>query len=276
MSDDILLVEMLWRFVNSCEEGQRLAEQLAETKAEVMHLLSNSVEFEDRLLAACAIVKLDPALAKRVLPVLIEGLKSADKSHRVLSALTCERLGPSASPAVPALIELVANKMDQDDLARHRAIRALGAIGASAASAVPALLESLFGIGKQATNERKLEAVNVAMALSFIRPDGQEAIAALKDCLNLDGIDCDFVRWLRLTAAEAIWLISSDHESALSIATAMLGDEEWWLRCHACDLLGALGPAGRPAAPNLRRLHDDNEARVQCAAGTALAQIDQP
>lgn len=84
------------------------------------------------------------------------------------------------------------------------------------------------------------------------------------ECLNLDGAGNEFIRWLRLEASEAIWQISNVTDSALSIATEMLlGDEEWFLRYHAANLLGKLGPVAEPAIMHLQRSLTDEDENVR-------------
>ena len=77
-----------------------------------------------------------------------------------------------------------------------------------------------------------------------------------------------FLRWLSLAAAEAIWRLTGDQQTVLSIATEMLKDEDW-LRCHAIDMLGNFA-AARPA---LAELINDENIEVARHAREALAAI---
>ena len=59
----------------------------------------------------------------------------------------------------------------------------------------------------------------------------------------------------------------------LRVATEMLSDGESNVRCQAAELLGNLGPAGRPAIAELQRLLDDTEECVRRQVAGALANI---
>jgi HEAT repeat protein len=276
----VTTAEMLWQFITTpaeTEESQQFHKQLLARKADVVDVLRRSAVAEHRLIAACAIVHLDQSQAELALPVLIEGLKSQCAVGRTCAADACRALGPLASSAVPALIESLENSHEDDNqnvIARNRAIGALEAIGPAAASAIPVLVELLYDIGPASSIIKTTDAMSSAAALAAIGPPAGAAIPVLQDCLNLDGAEDDCIRWLRLTASEAIWRITDNSEPALSIATEMLlGDEEWWLRCHAADLLGTLGRAARPAIVHLRRSCDDEDENVRRHARQALSAI---
>jgi hypothetical protein len=279
---DTALSEMLRQFITiplSDEESRQLRECLVARQADVREILVSSAEAEDRLLAASAIAQLDLSQADLVLPELMEGLKSRNEADRVCAAIACENLGPVAAPAVPALLEVLTNHDDHDDgneIARNRALGALEAIGPAAARAVPALIELLHGAGLDSSAVKITDAISSAAALGAIGPSADAGLLALRECLNLDGAGNDLIRWLRLTASEAIWRISNVTVSALSIATEMLlGDEEWWLRYHAANLLGKLGPAARPVIMHLQRCRDDEDENVRGAARKAWSVITQ-
>ena len=94
------LIALLVRFADppaETAESRQLGNQLVRRETELVNLLANHVEAEDRLLAACAIARLwqrtDP-----VLPVLIEGLQSDDEAHRVYAAIACRARGRSPHP----------------------------------------------------------------------------------------------------------------------------------------------------------------------------------
>jgi HEAT repeat protein len=70
-----------------------------------------------------------------------EQLKSPDVNLRVEAATALAAAGPSAAPAVPALIEALNN--DSDPLVRRLSAYALGQIGPAAKEAIPSLTAAM-------------------------------------------------------------------------------------------------------------------------------------
>lgn len=90
-----------------------------------------------RFLAACGLARIG-AEAGAIVPTLIEGLRDRERRREALDGLATLRSG--ARPAVPALIELLA---DTRQPAWWLVPHTLQAIGPDAREAVPALLASL-------------------------------------------------------------------------------------------------------------------------------------
>jgi len=78
----------------------------------------------------------EPTFQGRSLSDWTEALKDSNPKTRVGAAWALGRIGPSAAPAVPALIEALS---DPDKLVRTQSIAALGKIGPGAAAAIPSL-----------------------------------------------------------------------------------------------------------------------------------------
>ena len=96
--DEDELIGLLQRFAeipSVTEEGQALAEQLAGMTFAIHALLQFSCDPEARVLAAAGLARLDPSSAETVLPILVEGLRSAERGA---SGLRCLRL-PLPRPA---------------------------------------------------------------------------------------------------------------------------------------------------------------------------------
>lgn len=51
-----------------------------------------------RLLAACALARIDPSEVRRVVPTLIEAMKGDNEVNRAMAAVACRGLGLLASP----------------------------------------------------------------------------------------------------------------------------------------------------------------------------------
>lgn len=232
------LLETLDSFANTpAEEGKKLREQLLHRLGGIEELL-HAAEFESRLLAACALARLDAAEADVVIPVLIAGLRSEDEAHRVFAAFACRCLGPLASAAVPVLIET----LDRDsEIAVNHVLKALEAIGASA-KATPRLVAFLRRAGPDALMVTNVHAINAALALGTVGPEEREAIPALRNCLAFVDSDDDLLRTLALESARAIWRISGEAETPLEVAKQLLMDEDATLRAHAAALLGEIAP----------------------------------
>ncbi len=109
--------------------------------------------------------------------------------------------------------------------------------------------------------------------LGHLGPRASGAIPALDHCIGLDGSQEVLVRWLWLKAVKAKWKISGDPAAALPVATGLLGDPEWWLVCHAAELLGELGPAAKPALADLRPLLDHDEEYTRKDVRAAIERI---
>lgn len=106
---------------------------------------------------------------------------------------------------------------------------------------MPALIALLREIGPESPAMHTAHAWGAAAALAAMGPAAQEAIPALRACLDLDGSGDESIRLLRLSSAEAIWRISGDTQTPLRLATEMLADTESNIRSDAADLLGKLG-----------------------------------
>lgn len=79
-------------------------------------------------------------IGRPAIPSLIESLADPQAPTRIEAAQALARIGPPAADAVPALTTALA---DGDPDVRLAAARALGQIGPAAAPAIPALLETL-------------------------------------------------------------------------------------------------------------------------------------
>ena len=104
-------------------------------------------------------------------PVLGRLLNEPDFDPSTIYNLLTD-LGPEATDAIPALIDVLKNKSPHAEQAAYT----LGCIGPAARAAVPTLLDAL-----DSGNERaQVEAV---MALGKIGPDARDALPALRDRL---------------------------------------------------------------------------------------------
>jgi hypothetical protein len=56
----------------------------------------------------------------------------------------------------------------------------------------------------------------------------------------------------RLEAAAALWAVTGEAETVLPVLRTALESDHWWERRLALRLIGSLGPAAAPLAPDLR------------------------
>ena len=201
----------------------------------------------DPIGAAKALGRIGPASV----PTLIKGLKHDNAYVRSSSALALRYLGPDASDAVPALIEVV----ETDEDARNPAIQALGAIGQKAAPAVPALVKVL-GEGDDTLQYWALD------ALREIGPGARGAKDAVAKAMLTDDRER---RWDAATALIAVGEVSEDMSGVLN---ALKGDKAHFSR-RTIETLIAAGPAAKSAAPTLLKTMNDDGAepylRIACA-----------
>ncbi len=85
---------------------------------------------------AVALMRIDSEQAKKVVPALVEDLKSLDDSRRKGALLALENLGEAAKPAIPALTNCL-----QDKLLAEQTLKALVEIGPAAIPTLAGLLQ---------------------------------------------------------------------------------------------------------------------------------------
>lgn len=235
------------------EASQQLRAELCRWEPQVVEIFENSESFQDRLRAACALAR----IWKRVdvIQVLIKGLKFSDGILKFYSSLAVGELGPAGVAAVSHLISLLRH----DEEGCFYALIALKGIGKAASPAVPALLNLLRTAPPEFFQVAAAE--HAVAALGAIGPAAMEAIPLLKGFLtfadDFTSPDDFFHRSLALASSLAIFQISDDASTALSVATKMLRDKCVFLRLEAARALAQLGAEARPVVAELRRLLEE-------------------
>ena len=189
----------------------------------------------------------------------LAGALSAEqpKTVRIFAANGLARAGTEAAPAIE---QLSACLMSEDDELRWHASFALGRIGAAA---VPALREALVAPGSQT---RTLCAA--ADALGWIGPPAQEALSDLRQLEASDSAEA------RLAALAAQAKISDDATAHRAALQAMLTVEDAEVRRAAVERIGDLGKIGHPFAISLLQSAADQAGPVRAAAALALVKIE--
>ena len=224
---------------------------------------------------AYALRRLGPA----AVPELVKALDSG--RHPAVVARILGELGPTAKPAVPALIRALRGA------ARKSAAAALGEIGPAAKSAVPALtaavadpamrtiaIRALGGIGPEA---RPAVPTLIAVASSSV-----EARAEVIEALGRIGHATNGALGLLLQALQsrtpglrswAIAALSAMGKEAAPAAPALV-DAARHGETDAFYALANMGPAAEAVVPSLSNLLSSSDTEVRSLAAAALAFID--
>lgn len=197
--------------------------------------------------------------ADKVVPGVIELLKSDDEVVRYRAAKMLARVGRKAEPAVPKLIELLNDPKSQIQAA---AVEALTAIGPAAKDAVIALAKKVEGDDVQLARD-------AAKALREFGPIAGPAAPSLAKAL--DSPDSG----LCLDAANALTAIGPEAVSAIDAIAKHLLDETARRdeRIALLQATAAIGPPAKQAIPAVNTLLSRKEIPVQVAAAETLGRI---
>jgi HEAT repeat protein len=198
-------------------------------------------------------------LGAPALPRLITALKNEKIRPRVVYILG--QMGPTAAPAVDAIVGLLD---DPNPQTQEEALIALAKIGPAAKAAVPALDKAL--------SEREGAACyGVAYALGRIGPDAAAAAPALlKTLASKDASVALISAW----ALVQIHPAAKDHAAKIvPIAIEGLASSAVEERLVAIETLADLGSLAKSAAPALEKAQQDEDKTVRQAAAAALKAI---
>ncbi len=209
-------------------------------------------------------------------------------------------IGPSASEAVPAIIEIAKN--DKVERVRSIALHTLGYIGPRANSAIPVLLATL-------NDKTPGVRFNALDSLSLMRLADKAALPALDAAINArgsgTGIEAVELRWRvdgdtpKAVATFAKMLhdkglrqvvlgrlnrhpeftdltnkaLVNIYQSAMDDLADCLTDKSSQTRQYAAVALGRLGKSAKPALPALMTALAEQEITVRLAAADAVAEI---
>jgi HEAT repeat protein len=230
-----------------------------------------------------------PRLPRWISRRLLSPVEASVRQQRALEVL--DMLGPSAAPAIPALLELDHRVSDEfyfypaspqrvilgigeagvpqlihvlgrgkEQTARIRAAMYLGLIGAKAAPAASVLAEAL----RDSSPAVRKEAVT---ALDQIGPPAADALPALRAALELDNDE------FRLQVVQALWDVGQDVERTVPVLVKVLRDPHHPNRARAATILARMGPAAKAAAPALTAVTQEQFSYTRVKAEEALKQI---
>ncbi len=230
-----------------------------------------------------------PRLPKWIARRLVSPLEASVRQQRALTVL--DQLGPSAAPAIPALLDLDCRVSDEflyysvypqrvlltigeaglpqlirllgrgnAPAIRARAAKYLGLLGAKSAPASGALAKAL----RDPSPVVRQEAV---IALDQIGPPASDALPALRDALRLDNDE------FRLQVVLALWDIGQDAERTVPVLVKVLRDPKNPNRARAATILARMGPAAKTGAPALTAVTQEPFSYTRVKAEEALEAI---
>lgn len=194
------------------DDGAAVGPNLAEASVEklVALLADKSQPDIDRICAAAQIGRLDPDVAKKVLPTLRTHLRDKNDVVGTFVAVTMLKADPNDREALTILI---GNLRSPDPNAREAAAEELGWYRRRAIVVVPALVDALKD---DDVRVREL----AAQSLGLFGPQAYSAVPALTLAL------ADDAKEVRLQAAQALKEMPKDAESAVPALKKLLSDED--------------------------------------------------
>jgi HEAT repeat protein len=286
-SDQVLDAVSLWALARLHPDDKKLIAQTTQRLCETL----KSENPRARQAAARALGSLKPGV-EIVLPAMVKAFQGASE-ETIHDAL--DTLASFGSAAVPELIGAL-----RFERARPYVVVLLGQQGAAAKPAVGALIKLL---DDDNTDVRR-EAV---LALGRIGPDARAAVPALirrfTECFEREGADCYGVTYAlgRIGSHEAVPVLlkaieGQDESLAMFGAWALaqiepkdpataaktlpllvrgLHNPEAKFRRGAAEALKQLGPAAKPAVPELQKALKDEDASVRSVVEDAIAAASQ-
>jgi HEAT repeat protein len=227
------------------------------------------------------------ALSKSVVPALISGLASPDRSVRLRLVPLLARLAPDASLSVPALIAVLHEPIgsDKSDLGGNatviyvgpaqEAAKALGRI----APGTPAAGEAIKALTETVRSGPPQRRASAADALREFGEAAGEAVPALIAFLN-EAAASKVLSADGPSAARALGRIAQSSPSADAVVTALteaLKSDSATTREAALRALSTFGPSASSAIPAIRALADSAPTeKIREAAADALEKLKPP
>lgn len=304
--------------------------QMGPKGARAVPTLTNLLADADPLTQRLAIQTLGQmgAAARPAVPKLLEQLRAADFMTRQAAVNAVRAIGGDGERIVAAVLEAA----QRDMTTRSMCLPLLADQGSKARAAVPWLVaelrkqppsyvtvqmaETLHKIDPESADKEAVPLlrkmllpvnpwrVEAATALRRLKPDDDEAMKTLIDCLTASQFnirqqacyhlgtlgksaraaapalrktlrDSDF--GIRVGAATSLWKISGETDSTVPVLLEALkpSPNNFW-RAQAANLLGEMGPAlDKSALPELRKYRDDVDRFVRYGIQRAIQRIEE-
>jgi HEAT repeat protein len=201
---------------------------------------------------AVTLVRIDPGQAEKVVPALVEDLKSSEPKRQLRAINALGQLGAAAKPAVP----LLAGRLKDHEL-QEASLAALRRIGPEASEAVPALVAFLRAPGQNI-------ALKVGDVLVHIGPKAIPAVAGLLQDANVE---------YRRFAVFILAQYGGSAREALTPLMRALKDSDTQVASGAAHVLEEIGPDAREAVPALIENLMVYQSQVRGTAAVALGHI---
>jgi HEAT repeat protein len=236
-------------------------------------LLNETVGWATSHRAGAALVRVDPAEARRQVSLFIPHLSTREDRPHTVALHAIKGMAPVAEEAVPALMKLVS---DAPWRVSNDAMLTLGDIGAPASPAVPYIVLQL----------RNVEVANhqIINALGRIGPAAQPALPVLIEMiadprafLPASSHD-DLIQTFRLAAIESVGRIGIATPEVLSVLDPYLRDESPRTRLAVLTSLALIDPDSSLVVEGyLDLLADANHlARLQAALDIGRLKLSHP
>ncbi len=186
------------------------------------------------------------------------------RDYHTMAVWGFNALGPTARPAVPALVALLDNR---DNAVRATAASCLRAIGPQAQESVPIWIRCLADLvrrGDLGGGDGAALAVNAAMALSTFGPAAKEAIPILSAVTNGP------TWWVGNAAQFALMRIKGDSVLPLIDQLSHTTDPDEWY--HRADLVSDFGTDAEPAIPLLLTALRSTNDMISWSSANALGK----
>ncbi|MFF9118074.1 HEAT repeat domain-containing protein [Streptomyces massasporeus] len=195
----------------------------------------------------------------RAVPVLAEVLAGPVVPNDL--GLVIPHLGGAAVPLAPALRRRLARvPLDASDV-RERAVPLLSALAALGdVESTPAVLRLLRGL-PDGLRQRDAVTAAAVRSLGVLGGAAAEAIPDLRGLLETGSA---------VAAADALWSVTGDADAVLPVLLRELSDIGSGHRRHAAAVAGRMGPAARPALPELREMAASGDAWERATAACAV------
>jgi HEAT repeat protein len=227
---------------------------------------------------ACAAVLGEAWPTSALVPTLTATLKSRQRAVRYQAARLLGRIGPEASAAVPALVVILDEPLDQPAQKTSRFVQAVVDPACEAARALGQMEPSDEAIGALTKLLASANADRVAAAADALGSLGPQAVAAVPALIAAYGKVSESVQWVgNRDISNALGRLaprSPYAQKAVAILIGSLDSKTPWVRSAAAQALGAFGKEAAGAVPKLRRLREGSDKLSTDAAAAALAAIE--
>ncbi len=210
-----------------------------------------------RLLAARALISIDPAQRTSLVPVAMAGLELQSDEDLTLACRLIASMGDATSNDIP---RIAGHLGSTNRVLRYQIAEALGQLGPTASAATPLLIQAA---GKDTETGIRLVAIT---SLGKIREPRETILPFLLRSLAATN---------ERLAGAVTWSLSRFSTNALPFLREHLGSTNDAVRANSVDALALLGPDARTALPELIGRLQDPQPAVRSRTAFLLGQLGQ-